>query len=155
MVKLSPLELQPGIVGDHVAVRIPTVDSGRGDARNILGVIIHRDLKTDQYAIGVKSGILEGQCSRNQFDLCPQRLLSTTSINAETTVSLRTAVIAQSASGGQGFANCYCNGAYKCKSNRCKFYKVNLSIILGVSEVSLVLKNNFFISKHLILLCSL
>ena len=107
-------------------VPIPTVDRGRGDARSILGVIIHRDLKTDQYTIGVKSGVLKGQYSRNQFDLCPQRLLSTTSINTETTVSLRSAVIAQSASGRQGFAKCNCNGPSKCKSNRCKCYKAKL-----------------------------
>ena len=98
MVKRSRLELQAGIVGDNVVVPIPTVDRGREDARNIPGVIIHRDLETDQYTIGVKSGVLKGQYSRNQFDLCPQRLLSTTSINTETTVSLRSAVIAQSAS---------------------------------------------------------
>ena len=120
MVKRSRLELQAGIIGDNVVVPIPIVDRGRADARNILSVIIHRDLKTDQYTIGVKSGVLKGQYSRNQFDLCPQRLSSTTSINTETTVSPRSAVIAQSASGGQGFAKYNCNGPSKCKSNRCK-----------------------------------
>ena len=120
MVKRSRLELQAGIIGDNVVVPIPIVDRGRADARNILSVIIHRDLKTDQYTIGVKSGVLKGQYSRNQFDLCPQRLSSTTSINTETTVSPRSAVIAQSASGGQGFAKYNSNGPSKCKSNRCK-----------------------------------
>ena len=101
MMKRSRLELQAGIVGENVAVPIPTVN--RGDTRNILGVIIHRDMETDQYTIGVKSEILNGQYSRNQFDLCPQCLLSATSINTEITVSLRSAVIAQSASGRQGY----------------------------------------------------
>ena len=46
MVKRSRLELQAGIIGDNV-VPIPTVDRGRRGCPNILGVIIHRDLKTD------------------------------------------------------------------------------------------------------------
>ena len=126
MVKRSRLDLQAGIIGDNVAVPIPAVDRGRGDPRNILGVIIHRDLNTDQYTIGVKAGILKGQYSRNQFDLCPQRLLSETGINTETLVTLRTAVIAQSASGGQGFVKCNCSGPSKCKTNRCKCFKAKL-----------------------------
>ena len=126
MVKRSRLDLQAGIIGYNVAVPIPAVDRGRGDPRNILGVIIHRDLNTDQYTIGVKAGILKGQYSRNQFDLCPQRLLSETGINTETLVTLRTAVIAQSASGGQGFVKCNCSGPSKCKTNRCKCFKAKL-----------------------------
>ena len=73
MVKRSRLDLHAGIIGDNVAVPIPAVD--RGDPINIFGVIIHRDLNTDQYTIGVKAVILKGQYSRNQFDLCPQHLL--------------------------------------------------------------------------------
>ncbi|KAI6656131.1 hypothetical protein LOD99_1464 [Oopsacas minuta] len=53
MVKRSRLKLQAGIVEDNVVVLIPTLDRGRGDARDILGVITHRDLNTDQYTIGV------------------------------------------------------------------------------------------------------
>ena len=78
-------------------------------------IIIHKDLNNDQYTFGVKAGILKGLYSRNQFDLCPQRLLSETSINTQTLVSLRTAIIAQSASGGQGFVKCNCSGPSKCK----------------------------------------
>ena len=44
MVKRCRLELQAKIIRDNVVVPIPTVDRGRWDARNILGVIIHRDL---------------------------------------------------------------------------------------------------------------
>ena len=56
MVKRSRLDLQAGIIGDNVAVPIPAVDRGRGDPRNILGILIHRDLNTNQYTIGVKAG---------------------------------------------------------------------------------------------------
>ncbi|XP_037780316.1 uncharacterized protein LOC119576745 [Penaeus monodon] len=117
MVKCSRLDFKVGEPGDNVAVPVPAVDRGRGDPQNILGVIVSRDLDNDQYKIAVNSGILKGQHSRNQFDLCPQRLLTEDDVNA---VSLREAVIAQSACGGQGFTRCNCSGLKKCSTNRCK-----------------------------------
>ena len=67
------MDLQAGKKGDNVAVPVPLVDRGRGDARNILGVIVDKQEDTDQYRIAVKAGILNGLYSRNQFDLCPER----------------------------------------------------------------------------------
>ena len=126
MVKRSHLDLRADQQGDNVAVPVPLVDRGRGDARNILGVIIDRREDTDQYRIAVKAGILSGMYSRNQFDLCPGRLLSTDDINTEKIVSLRSAVIFQSSSGGQGFTRCNCTGAKKCTTRRCKCLKSGL-----------------------------
>ncbi|XP_076036970.1 uncharacterized protein LOC143022572 [Oratosquilla oratoria] len=123
MVKRSRVDLRAGEQGDNVAVPVPLVDRGRGDPRNILGVIIGRREDTDQYRIAVKAGILSGLYSRNQFDLCPQRLLNTDDMNTEKTVSLRSAVISQSASGGQGFTRYNCTGAQKCSTRRCKCLK--------------------------------
>jgi hypothetical protein len=45
------------------------VDRGTGDARNILVVIVHRDVERDQHKIAVKAGVLKGQYSRNKLDL--------------------------------------------------------------------------------------
>ena len=126
MVKRSRLDMQAGKQGDNVCVPVPLVDRGRGDPRNILGVIIDRQEDTDQYKIAVKAGILSGLYSRNQFDLCPERLLNTDDINTEKIVSLRSAVIFQSSSGGQGFTRCNCTGAKKCSSRRCKCRKAGL-----------------------------
>lgn len=81
VVKRTRVELKAGVAGDNVAVPIPLVDRGRGDPRNILGVIVNRDLDTDQYTIAVKAGVLHGRYSRNQFDLCPQRLLTLYDVN--------------------------------------------------------------------------
>ena len=64
-----------GEPGENVAVPITLVDRGRGDPRNIPGVIVNRDLETDIYKIAVKAGVLNGGFSRNQFDLCPQSCL--------------------------------------------------------------------------------
>jgi len=85
--------------------------AGRDDPRNILGVILDRDFDNDQYTIAVKAGLLSSRYSRNKFDLCPERLLTLYDVNKENRVSLRTAVNAQSASDGQGFVKCNCNGA--------------------------------------------
>ena len=66
----SHIELKVAEVGDNVAFPIPMVDKGRGDERNILGVVVDRD-ENDLYKIAVKAGILSTRYSRNQFDLCP------------------------------------------------------------------------------------
>ncbi|XP_052806687.1 KRAB-A domain-containing protein 2-like [Mya arenaria] len=59
------MDLKTGVPGDNVAVPIPPVDRGRGDPRNILSVIVNRDVDTDQYKNAVKAGVLKGQYSRN------------------------------------------------------------------------------------------
>ena len=79
----------------------------RGNPRSILGVIMDvTDM--DQYKIAVKYGVLKGHYSRNQFDLCPHKLLTKNDVNTESMISLREAVVRQSASGGQGFVKCNC-----------------------------------------------
>ena len=90
--------------------------------RNILGVIIDVD-ENDIYKISVKSGILKTRFSRNQFDLCPQKLLKESDVNCTEEVSLRQAVTEESKSGGQGFVRCNCSGNRRCESNRSKCYK--------------------------------
>ncbi|XP_068209297.1 KRAB-A domain-containing protein 2-like [Palaemon carinicauda] len=122
MVKRSRTELVAGEIGDNIALPIPLVDRGRGDPRNILGVIVSRSMN-DQYRVATKSGILKGSYSRNQFDICPERLLKESDINNDIEISLREAVIKSSFSGGQGFVKCSCNGPKKCQTNRCKCFK--------------------------------
>ena len=67
MVKRSRVELKAGEPGDNVAVLIPLVDRGRGDPRNILGVIINRDLETNLYRIAVRAGILATYICYSKF----------------------------------------------------------------------------------------
>ena len=49
MVKLTRVDMKAGVTGDidTVAVPVSLVDCGRGDAWNILGVIVNRNLDTD------------------------------------------------------------------------------------------------------------
>ena len=125
MVKRSRIDLQAGAIGDNVAVPIPAADRGRGDPRNILGVVVNKT-DNDQYKVAVKGGLLNGHYSRNQFDLCPQRLLVTDDVCVDNSVSLREAVSSESASGGQGFIKCNCSGTKRCNTNRCKCFKAKL-----------------------------
>jgi len=44
VVKRTRVELKARVAGDDVVVPVPLVDRGRGDPRNILGVVVNRDL---------------------------------------------------------------------------------------------------------------
>ncbi|XP_068237119.1 uncharacterized protein [Palaemon carinicauda] len=59
MVKRSRLEHVPGDPGDNVTIPIPLVDRGKGDPRNVIGVILDRN-ENDMYRISVRDGILKG-----------------------------------------------------------------------------------------------
>ena len=122
MVKRSRVEFVPGNPGDNVTVPVPLVDRGRGDSRNLLGIILDRD-ENDLYRIAVRAGILKGKYARNQFDLCMQRLLLENDVKNDVEVSLRCAVQAESNCGGQGYMKCNCAGSNRCQSNRCKCFK--------------------------------
>ncbi|XP_063592517.1 uncharacterized protein LOC134769708 [Penaeus indicus] len=98
MVKRTRIDLAAGELLDYVAVTITLVDRGRGDPRNILGVVLERD-QNDMYTIGVKAGVLKAKLSCNQFNLCPLLLL------------------------GQGFVKCNCSGPKKCQTNGCKCFE--------------------------------
>ena len=68
MVKRNQVDLQHREPGDNVAVPVPLVDCGRGDLRNIRGLIVHRDLETYICTIAVKAGSgVKWRILRNQF----------------------------------------------------------------------------------------
>ncbi|XP_068227706.1 uncharacterized protein [Palaemon carinicauda] len=94
MMKQSRLGLAARMPGDNVAIPITFVDRGRGDPRNILGVV-DRD-QNNMYKISVKSGMLKARFSRNQFDFCPQKRLKESYVNCTQEVSLRQAVTKES-----------------------------------------------------------
>ena len=55
--------LKAGNSGDNIIIPIPLVDRGRGDPRNIMGVILDRN-ENDMHRIAVRAGILKGSYSR-------------------------------------------------------------------------------------------
>jgi len=122
MVKRSRVEMVAGKVADNVAVPIPLVNRGRGDPRNILGIVLDRN-ENDLYAICVKGGILKRKYSRNQFDVCPQTLLTEQDVDQAKTIGLRQAVNVESSSGGQASFAAIARDIKKCQTNRCKCFK--------------------------------
>ena len=124
VVKWSRLIMKDGTVGDKAAIPIPSVDRGRGDPRNILGVIFA--VENWQYTIGCRSGILNGRYSRHQFDLCPRRPLSESDINSDSSVSLRQTNKKESGHDGQGFVKCNCYVPERYRSKRCACFKNNV-----------------------------
>ena len=121
MLKRSRLEQVAGNSGDNVVIQIPLVDRGRGDPRNIMGVILDRN-ENDMYRIAVRTGILKGSYSRNQFDLCPHPLYSVNDFSTDKEIGLRQAVQQGSKCGGQGFSKCNCTQSGK----QCKCFKAGL-----------------------------
>jgi len=57
MVKRSRVEHAPGNPGNNVTVPVPLVDRGRGDPRNMMGVITDRD-ENDMHRMAVPAGVL-------------------------------------------------------------------------------------------------
>ena len=102
-----------------VALSIPQVDRGSGDPRNILGLVIYHDLDTDLYRIAIKAGVVRESYSRNQFDCCPERLLTEDDVSQDKSVSLRKAVNQQSVCQEQGFKMYSC-ASMKYTSNKAK-----------------------------------
>ena len=122
MVKWFCIDLKAGEAGDNVAVLISMVDRGRGDPRNILGVIVDWD-EHNMYRIAVKAEILSIKYFKNQFDLSLQQLLNDSDVNTECTSTLCQAR-KSTTSGKQAFFRCDCNKSKnKCQTNKCKCYK--------------------------------
>jgi hypothetical protein len=46
----------------------------------------------NMYTVAVKSGVIGSKYARNQFHLCPQKLLTCNDVNTQCTVTLRQAV---------------------------------------------------------------
>ena len=59
--------------------------------------------------------------SHNQFDCCPERLLTEDDASQDKSVSLREAVNQQSLCRGQGLKKCSC-ASMKCTSNKAKVF---------------------------------
>ncbi|KAF0703723.1 SCAN domain-containing protein 3-like, partial [Aphis craccivora] len=98
----SDKKLKPAEVGATVRVPVPDLDKGRGDARNILAVVIE---VTDDgyYQLGTKEGLLKSLYSRSQITICQKNLIAIEEVPRENTFALRTIATQQSTGPGQGF----------------------------------------------------
>ena len=57
------------------------------------------------YAMAMKTGILHGKYSRNQFDVCSYALYAMSDMNTVRIVTMRKAAKKHSKCGGQGYVN--------------------------------------------------
>lgn len=110
---------------DSYTIPIPIVDRGRGDPRNIMGIIADRD-ENDMCRIAVRGGLLNGKYSRNQFDLCFQKLLTDKDASQTQEIGLREAVHLESKCVGQDFTKCNCSGTERCQTKRCKCFNAKV-----------------------------
>ena len=109
--RLARQKFPQGKVGDTVKVRVPDVDRGRCDSRNILGVIMEADLTKDLH-----------RHARNQFSTSTEgtvNILDVPSVN----ISLRECAGKASLFGGQGYRRCNCKTLRR--SNLCSCRRSN------------------------------
>lgn len=101
--------------GDTVKVRVPDVDRGRTDGRNILAFVLEIT-DANLYKLGTKNGILNQLYARNQFTICNEKFIYAEEI-PQSEISLRECARKLSKTGGQGYSRC------GCKSDKCKCRK--------------------------------
>ena len=107
MATLAREKFPQGKVGDTAKVRVPDVDRGRCDSRNILGVIMEADLTKDLYRIGTKDGILNSRYARNEFSTCTEFTVNIADVPS-VNISLRECAGKASLFGDQGYRRCNC-----------------------------------------------
>jgi hypothetical protein len=119
MLRLSKLKFPTANVGETVRIRIPEVDRGKADSRNIIAVITSKE-NENLYKLDTKHGILKQLYTRNDFTVCKEAFISVNEVPVNE-ISLRECARKDSNLGGQGFQ--YCNCRSNCNSSRCKCKK--------------------------------
>lgn len=122
MKSLSNIKYPPCNVGDNVRVKIPDVDRGRGDFRNIILTVLECT-ENGLYKLGNEKGTIPEMFSRNQFAVCESQFVNIRDVSAENK-SLRQLANLQSTSGGQGFKKCHCKT--KCGTKKCLCKAANI-----------------------------
>jgi hypothetical protein len=81
MLKISDRKFPSAKVGDNVRVRVPDVDRGRTDPRSILAVIMA--VENDFCKQGTEYGVLKQLCTRSEFTVLKEKLISYDSVPQE------------------------------------------------------------------------
>ena len=91
MVKRSRIVVSNVQIGSNVTVSIHSVDRGRADPRNIIGIVTECS-DNELYTIAVKGRLFDRKYSRNQFYVCATTLYSSDDVCTDKNISLRQAV---------------------------------------------------------------
>lgn len=116
MISMTAKRFKTGEIGENVSVPVPDVDRGRGEFRNVLGVITEVD-NDGMYAIGTAHGTLKQKYARSQFVPNKVTSLKVSDIPGKE-VNLREVARKESMGSGQGFTRCGCFTGCSLKS-RC------------------------------------
>ena len=122
MTRLAREKFPQGKVGDTVKVRVPDVDRGRCDSRNIFGVIMEVALTKHLYRIGTKDSILNSWNARNHFSTHTEGAVNVADVPS-VNISFRICSGNASLFAGQGYRKCNCKTS--CRSNLCSCRKSN------------------------------
>ena len=96
----------PGKVGETVKMRVPDVDCGRCDSRNLFAVVVEVDSSKILYRIGSKDVMFKLLYTRNQFSTCAEQIVDITDAPSND-ILLRECTRKSSLSAGQ-FAEIIC-----------------------------------------------
>ena len=107
---------EPLQVDDNATLRIPEVDRGPSDSKNLLVVVLSND--NEIYRVGCKEGIINTRFTRADIDKIGEKLLKVADV-PDVHISLRAAV--SRSTGGQGYQKCSCKTV--CTSLRCSCFK--------------------------------
>ena len=101
-------------VEDNATLRIPEVDRGPSDPKNLLVVVLSKE--NDMYRLGCKEGTLNSCFTRADLDKIDEKLLKVADV-PDIHVTLRAAVTRSTGGQGQGYQKCNCKS--DCISLRC------------------------------------
>ena len=69
MKERSARRFEPATLNNNVLVPISSVDEAKLEAFNLLAIVLEVTKDGKQYELGTKSGVLDGFCHRNQFQV--------------------------------------------------------------------------------------
>ena len=69
MKERSARRFEPATLNKTVLVPLSSVDKAKLEAFNLLAVVLEVTKDGKQYKLGTKSGVLDGFCHRNQFQV--------------------------------------------------------------------------------------
>lgn len=110
--------LKPLVVGQCATLRVPDVDRGPSDPKNLIVVVLEEN--DGLYTVGSREGIIANKFTLADLNPMQHPLIKRDEV-PNVSLSLRTATT--KATGGQGFIKCQCKT--NCQSGRCSCLKRN------------------------------
>jgi hypothetical protein len=105
ILKTSDKKFPPPTVRDNICIQVMEIDRGHTDPRTVLTVVLSVD--NDFCKLGTKFGMLKQLYARIEFTILKEKFINLKSV-LDNEISLISASLSQSLTGGQGFSRCFC-----------------------------------------------